>query len=58
MCVSGILWSCLKEFKPLVIYDVECAMALEPMQENRDSYRIDLEYTELFRIPAVTSVSF
>ena len=47
-----------KKFKPLVVYDVERMMALEPMQENRDSYRIDLEYTELFRIPAVTSVSF
>ena len=47
-----------KEFKPLVLYDVERMMALEPMLENRDSYRIDLEYTEPFRIPAVTSVSF
>ena len=33
-------------------------MALKPMQENRVSSRVDLGYTELFRIPAVTSVSF
>ena len=43
---------------PLVMYDVERGMSLEPMQEIWASYRIDLEYTELFRIPAVTSVSF
>ena len=43
---------------PLVMYDVERRMALEPMQEIWASYRIDLEYTVLFRIPAVTSVSF
>ena len=30
--VSGDLWSCLKEFKPLVVYDVKWGMALEPMQ--------------------------
>ena len=58
MVVSGNLWSCLKEVKPLVMYDVERVMALEPMQGNRASFRVDLGYTELFRIPAVTSVSF
>ena len=56
--VSGILWSCLKKVKPVVMYDVEHGMALEPMQENRHSYRVDLEYTELFLIHAVTPVSF
>ena len=25
------LWSCLNEVKPLVIFDGECGMALEPM---------------------------
>ena len=40
------------------MYDVECRMALEPMQRNRASSRVDLVYTELFHIPAVTSVSF
>ena len=33
-------------------------MALEPMQGNRASSRVDLGYPELFRIPVVTSVSF
>ena len=56
--VSGNLWSCLKEVKPLVMYDVECGMALETMHGNWASSRIDLGYTELFHVPAVTSVSF
>ena len=33
-------------------------MALEPMQWNPASSRVDLGYTELFPVPAVTSVSF
>ena len=56
--VSGNLWSCLKEVKPLVVYDGERGIALAPMQGNRASSRVDLGYTELFHIPAVTSVSF
>ena len=40
------------------MYDVECGMALEPMQENLASSRVDLGYSELFHIPSVTSVSF
>ena len=36
------------------MYDVEHGMTLEPMQENRASSRVDLGYTELFHIPAVT----
>ena len=43
---------------PLVMYDVERGMALDPIQGNWASYRVDLEYTELFCIPVVTSVSF
>ena len=39
--VSGNLWSCLKEVKPLVVYDVEPGMALEQMQGNRGSSRGD-----------------
>ena len=50
------LWSCLKEVKPLV-FDEESGMPLEPMQGNRASSRIDLGYTELFRIAAVMAVS-
>ena len=33
-------------------------MALEPMKGNQASSRVDLGNTELFPIPAVTSVSF
>ena len=33
-------------------------MALEPVQGNRGSSRVHLVYTELFRVPEVTSVSF
>ena len=58
MGVSGNLWSCLNEVKPLVLYDVECGMALEPLQGNWASFPLDLVYTGLFRIYAVTSVSF
>ena len=57
MVFSGNLWSCLKEFKPLVIFDVECGIILEPMQGNWASSRIDLWYTELFHIAVVTSRS-
>ena len=55
--MSGNLWSRLKEVKPLV-YDGEWRIVLEPMQGNRASSRVDLGYTVLFHIPAVTSVSF
>ena len=53
-----ILWSCLKEVKPLFVYDVESGIALESIQKNRDSYHVDLEYSVLFLIHMVTSVSF
>ena len=33
-------------------------IALKPMQGNWSSFQVDLGYTELFHIPAVTSVSF
>ena len=33
-------------------------MALEPMQGNWASSHFDLGYTEIFLVPAVTSVSF
>ena len=48
MVFSGNLWSCLKELKPLVMFDRECKMPLEPMQGNRSSSRVDLGYSELF----------
>ena len=53
----GNFWSSLKEVKPLVMFDGEWGMALEPMQWNRASSRVDLGYTELFRVAVVTSGS-
>ena len=35
MCVSGNLGSCLNEVKPLVMYDGEQGIAMEPMQMNQ-----------------------
>ena len=58
MGVTGNLWSSLKEVKPLVVYDVEMGIALEAMQWNRASSRVDLGYTDRFRFPAMTSVYF
>ena len=51
----GNLWNCLKEVKPLVMFDGECRMALEPKQENLASSRIDLGYTEHFPVAELTS---
>ena len=48
--------SFLKEVKPLVLYDVEHGIAVEPMKGKWASSRVDLEYTELFYIPDVTAV--
>ena len=44
------------EVKPLIVYDVERGMALEPVQGNQASSLVDLGYTKLFCVPAVTSV--
>ena len=54
---SGNLWSYLKEAKPLVLFDVECRMALESMHGNRASFRIDLGYMEHFHFAVFTSMS-
>ena len=56
--MSGNLCSFLKEVKPLVLYDVEHGLAMEPMKRKWASSRVDLQYTELFCIPEVTSVFF
>ena len=56
--VSGNVWSCPKEGKPIVLYDGERGIALKPMQGNWSSFQADLGYNDLFHIPAVTSVSF
>ena len=58
MGVSGNLWSCPKEAKQTVLYDVEWGIALKAKQGNLSSFQVDLGYTELFHIPVVTSVSF
>ena len=55
-CSWGNLWSCLKEVKPLVVFDGECGMALEPKQGNQASSRFDSGYKELFRVAVETSV--
>ena len=57
MVFSRNLWSCLKEVKPLVMFDGEPGMALEQMQGNWASCRFDLGYSELFYIAVVTSGS-
>ena len=54
--MSGNLCSFLKEVKPLVLYDVEHGIAMEPMNGKWASSRVDLGYTELFCIPEVTAV--
>ena len=53
---SGNLCSFLKEVKPLVLYDVEHGIAMEPMKGKWASSRGDLGYTEIFCIPEVTAV--
>ena len=45
------------EVKPLVVFDGERGMPLEPMQGNRPSSRVDLVCTELSRVALVTSGS-
>ena len=41
-----------------MVYNVESWMALEPMQGNQASSRVDVGYTDLFCIHVVTSVSY
>ena len=53
----GTLWSSIKEIKVPFVFDGEHEIALEPMQGNWAASRLDLGYTELFCIAAVTSVS-
>ena len=40
------------------MYDVERGISMEPMQGKWASSRVDLGYTELFSISAVTSLFF
>ena len=56
--VSANLWRLLKGVKPLVLYDVDHVMVMEPMQGKLASSQFGLWYTELFCVPEVTSVYF
>ena len=58
MHVSGNLCSCLKEVKPFVVCDGEGGIALEPMQGNRVTSRVNFGHTEPFHMPGVRSMSF
>ena len=48
----------LKGVKPLVLYDVDRGVVMEPMQGKLASSQIDFGSTEKFCIPGVTSVFF
>ena len=56
--VSGNLSRFLKGVKPLVLYDVDQGVAIEPMQGKLAPSQYDFGYTEQFCIPGVTSVFF
>ena len=58
MGVSGNLCIVVKDVNPLVLYDVECEMAMDSMKGKCASSLVDLGYTNLFCIPEVTSVFF
>ena len=58
MVFSGNLSSFLKGVNPLVLYDEDCGMVMEPMQGKLDSSQFDLGHTDLFCVPEVTSVFF
>ena len=54
MLFSGIRWSSLKEVKPLVVWDWERWVPLDPIQFIGPRLEL-IWYMELFRISAVTS---
>ena len=56
--ISGKLSSFLKRVKPLVLYDEDHGMVMEPMRENLASSQFDLVHTDLFCVPEVKSVFF
>ena len=45
MGVSGNIWIVVKDVKPLVVYDVECEMAMDSMKGKCASSFVDLPYT-------------
>ena len=58
MRVSGNLSIVVKDVYPLVVYDVECEMAMDSMKVKCASSWVELGYTNLFCILEVTSVFF
>ena len=56
--VSVYLSSFLKGVKPLLLYDVDRGVVMEPMQGKLTSSQFDFEYTKVFCIPGGTSVFF
>ena len=48
MGVSANLWIIVEDVKPLVVYDVECEMAMDLMKWKCASSRVDLGYTNIF----------
>ena len=44
--------------KPLVLYDEDCGMVMEPMQGKLALFQFDLRHTNLFCVPEMTSVFF
>ena len=52
MVSLGNLWSFLKEHKPLVMFEGDHGVALEPMQGNQASSGVNLGYMELIRVAA------
>ena len=58
MVFSGNLSSFLKGVKPLVLYDEDRGIPMEPMQGKLASSQLDFGYTEPSCIPWVTSVFF
>ena len=47
-----------KGVKPLVLYDVDRGVVMEPMQGKLASSQFDFGYADLFCVPEVTSVFF
>ena len=58
MVFSGNHSSFLKGLHPLVLYDEDRGMVMEPMQGKLASSQFDLGHTDLFCVPEVTSVFF
>ena len=48
----------VKGVKPLLLYDVDPRVVMEPMQGKLASSQFDFGYTEQLCIPGVTSVFF